>query len=153
MPCWPSLKHGSVLDGKASIRAYGQSALRVRSRAESANNQWDWSRHAFEPADAATFNWCARLRAISLGDSSNCAIQFLAALASAVPDRTAPITHTKKPTHSNTKPELSKPLLTWNAGREVELLIMFLLFERIADRDGLRPIILSPARPVVTLRG
>jgi hypothetical protein len=56
MPCWAAWKQRSVLDGKARIRAYGQPALRARSRAGMPNNQWDSSRHAFEPAAAATFN-------------------------------------------------------------------------------------------------
>jgi len=97
------------------------------------HNQCDCSFHAFDPAETASLSWWARLRAISLGDSSSWSIHFIAACPSAVADSAAPINHKKKPTQSNTTPELIRLRLTTNAGREVELLIIVLISERVTD--------------------
>jgi hypothetical protein len=51
----------------------------------------------------------------------------MAARPSAVADSAAPTHHKKKPTQSNTTPELIRLRLISNVGREAELLIMILI--------------------------
>jgi hypothetical protein len=128
-----SLPHGPTRDvrrpGSAQAQYLGIARLPrgVKSR-RLRHNQGDCSRHAFEPAETASLSWWARLRATSLGDSSSWLIHFMAAWPSAVADSAAPINHKKKPTHSNTTPELIKLRLTSSGGREVEWLTMVLPF-------------------------
>jgi hypothetical protein len=94
---------------------------------------WDFSCQAFEPAETASLNCWARRRAISLGDSSNCLIHFMTACANAVADSPAPKSHMKKPTQSNTTPDVIQLRLSSSAGREVELLIIVLISEHVVD--------------------
>jgi hypothetical protein len=99
----------------------------------------------------APLNCSMRLRAISLGDSSQCAIQFLVARPSAVADTTAPISHITPPTHRRTRPPRSVPVSTSNAGRGVELLIVvpftseWVANATIGGRDGSHHALIHPA--------
>jgi hypothetical protein len=76
----------------------------------------------------------------------------MAAWAIAVPESAAPTNHKKKPTQANTTPELIKLRLTSNSGREVELLIMVLISERVAE-PVVAPIMLLLLPGGITLSG
>ena len=71
----PSPVYGArLLSGLRAQPSRGFKSRRLRH-----TYRWVCSCQALEPAETASLNWWARRRAISLGDSSNCEIHFMAA--------------------------------------------------------------------------